>query len=668
MTAMELLEVMGSIRDPYIREAHEKKKGVSKSRVILIAAIVALMLLLVGCVAVILGMQDLKIMEKQDPVHPDMKDFISLQGYAGSPGYMAQKEWLDFLDSYDQDQNLMNLSPYDSYVPPEEYKLYNCYTAEMVEKLDQLCEKYSLAPITRLYLNWETEEMFKAVGIHGLLREGAAADNYLYGGYFTGDGSLSLSGCLTLNSADASWTYPVEYQYLCAQKGIFHDGFYIGVGNIESYDQWRYTAENSVELLLALNDEKGLILADMDGCFVTVNILSTRAGDVSLGEQQMSRQALEQIAEQFDFLQTPRPVDVQEADRISERLEMEHQLRIEAGERAMRRESYVQYLTEFRNDPQGSYFLLDFDGNGTEELCYAYRENFSELYTMSGGYVKAFETYAFYNGYKIYQTDEGGYVLGSTRLAGQQSYFLFLDVDGNCLRFRDYLKLDPSANGENPWFRCTNSRGLEYMDFMDRPMYWEQLTQEEYESIWNSYTPYVADTRPVSQLMLSSSDLYEQYREEYPGEGLWFFQEDYDGDGLLDLAVFYQGAFRALHRLDEQGREIWQWKPREGFWFYETGYQNFQQTAYECYLPGYSFEEGNLQYHVFLRIESDGLKIRDCLRFDAAKGEWSRADTGVLGVPFAMPVAEQISNWEPVSGEEYGKLLAAYQEMVYELA
>jgi len=81
-----------------------------------------------------------------------------------------------------------------------------------------------------------------------------------------------------------------------------------------------------------------------------------------------------------------------------------------------------------------------------------------------------------------------------------------------------------------------------------------------------------------------------------------------------------------------------------------------------------TFEEGNLQYHMFLRIESEGLTIRDCLRFDAAKGEWSRADTGVLGVPFAMPVADQISNWEPVSGEEYGKLLAAYQEMVYELA
>ena len=92
MTSMELLEVMGSIRDPYIREAHEKKKGVSKSRVILIAAIVALMLLLVGCVAVILGMQDLKIMEKQDPAHPDMKDFISLQGYAGSPGYLAPRK------------------------------------------------------------------------------------------------------------------------------------------------------------------------------------------------------------------------------------------------------------------------------------------------------------------------------------------------------------------------------------------------------------------------------------------------------------------------------------------------------------------------------------------------------------------------------------------------
>ena len=81
-----------------------------------------------------------------------------------------------------------------------------------------------------------------------------------------------------------------------------------------------------------------------------------------------------------------------------------------------------------------------------------------------------------------------------------------------------------------------------------------------------------------------------------------------------------------------------------------------------------TFEEGNLQYHVFLRIESDGLKIRDCLRFDAAKGEWSRADTGILGVPFTTPVADQISNWEPISSEEYGKLLAAYQELVYELA
>lgn len=668
MTAMELLEVMGSIRDPYIREAHEKKKGISKTRMIMIAAIIALMLLLVGCVAAILGMQDLKIMEKQDPSHPNVKDFISLQDYAGSPGYMAQKEWLDFLDSYDQDQNLMNLAPYDSYVPPEEYMLYNCYTPEMVEKVNQLCEKYGLNRITRLYLNWEPEDIFKTIGINGILRQTAGAENYLYGVYFTEDGSFSLSGYLTLTDADSTWPYPVDYQYLCAREGTFHDGFYVGVGNIETYDQWRYTTEAGVEVLLALSNDKALILVDRDDCFITVNILSPRADDPERGSQVMSPKSLEELADQFDFLQTPKPVDVQAADRVSERLEVEHQLRIEEGERAMRRESYVQYLTEFRNDPQGSYFLLDFDGNGTEELCYAYLENFSELYTMSGGYVKAFETYAFYNGYRIYQTDEGGYVLGSTRLAGQQTYFLFLEVDGDCLRFRDYLKLDPSENAENPWFRCSNCRGMEYMDFMDRPMYWEQLTQEEYESVWNGYTPYVADTRPVTQLMLSASDLYEQYREEYPGEGLWFFQEDYDGDGLLDLAVFYQGAFRALHRLDEQGRQIWQWKPQEGFWFYETGYQNLQQTAYECYIPGYSFEEGNVQYHVFLRIEGDGLYIRDCLRFDAAKGEWSRADTGSLGVPFAMPVEGQISNWVTVSVDEYGKLLAAYQEMVYELA
>ena len=67
MKSMDLLETIGSIRDKYILEAHSQavatKKRIPSKRLFLIAAIVALMLLLVGCVAYILGLKDMYVGE-----------------------------------------------------------------------------------------------------------------------------------------------------------------------------------------------------------------------------------------------------------------------------------------------------------------------------------------------------------------------------------------------------------------------------------------------------------------------------------------------------------------------------------------------------------------------------------------------------------------------------
>ena len=50
MTSMELLELLGNVRDPYVADARRPvKKRISFRRPLLVAAIVALMLLLVGC-------------------------------------------------------------------------------------------------------------------------------------------------------------------------------------------------------------------------------------------------------------------------------------------------------------------------------------------------------------------------------------------------------------------------------------------------------------------------------------------------------------------------------------------------------------------------------------------------------------------------------------------
>ena len=113
MTAMDLLETIGSIKDQYVLEADSSahsQKHISIRRTLLIAAVIALMLLLVGCAVVyILRMQNLKVgeysfyvpteydengnvipVETQEPI-----TLLSLQG----TNMEALAEWLAFTNS-----------------------------------------------------------------------------------------------------------------------------------------------------------------------------------------------------------------------------------------------------------------------------------------------------------------------------------------------------------------------------------------------------------------------------------------------------------------------------------------------------------------------------------------------------------------------------------------
>lgn len=96
------------------------------------------------------------------------------------------------------------------------------------------------------------------------------------------------------------WIYPVSYQYRRVMKTAF-DGVYLAVGDIDSYEEWSYTLKDGTEALLALGEDKALIVVDKEAYFVTVNILETRAGDILYGEQHLNRAGLEALAETFTF-------------------------------------------------------------------------------------------------------------------------------------------------------------------------------------------------------------------------------------------------------------------------------------------------------------------------------------------------------------------------------
>lgn len=309
MKPMDLLETMGSIRDKHIVNAHSEqnvaRRTVPFRRVLLIAAVIAMLLLLVGCVAVMLGLDDLIIGTFfYNGTNGESKsgDFISLQGYIDSDNYKAAQEWNQYLDQYDTDGSLLKEAEEIEFIPPIDYMAYLCYTPDMIKQIDNICSKYDLQLLGPTYgpthLTNVSAEILAPLGINSITAPGADTDINLDNGYYYRDGSFALEGDLDYSDSDDFLPTCVDFQYRCVMKTSF-DGVALGIGNAKSYDQWNYTVTDGTEVLLALSENKALIIADKDNFFITINILT----------QHMTRAGLEATADAFIFNYSPRRPD-----------------------------------------------------------------------------------------------------------------------------------------------------------------------------------------------------------------------------------------------------------------------------------------------------------------------------------------------------------------------
>lgn len=318
MTAMELLETIGSIKDKYVLEAYcnnaSSQRRISIRRTLLIAAVITLALLLVGCAAVyVFSLQNMKIGSYSNTIptcEADSSgsivssDMISLQGYAGTPNYKAALEWQKFLEDYDQDGELLKKADTDDFQVPMEYMSYNCYTQEMKDKIDALCLKYGLELLGQTYFPDNVYQMFMNLGIDTIVAEYTVAQFNLYSGYYYQNGTFSFEGDVVLPCENNLWPYDINFQYRCVMKTAF-DTVSLSIGNIEDYDQWNYTLADGTVALLAISSEKALMIVDKEDYFVTINILNPYFSDIQHGEVHMDRTAVEAFADSFGFAYTP---------------------------------------------------------------------------------------------------------------------------------------------------------------------------------------------------------------------------------------------------------------------------------------------------------------------------------------------------------------------------
>ena len=384
MTNLELFMALGDISAENLSGAEElqsrpcarKTQKMKMKRAVLIAAVLVLALLLVGCSAIIaMRLQHLTIREEVSGV-PSETGFngepvntISLQGFMGTDAYAAFQEWQEFLNAYDPDRSILYAN--NDFRAPEAYYSYSCYSQEMIDKIDEICEKYHLQPLGKPWFFDRGEDVFDAVGIESVFSEKAQTGLESSSGCCYADGTFDIEGTLELKG---QWNERVSYSLRSVQKTSF-DGVSRNIGDVDAYDQWNYTMADGTTVLLASRKEVGLMIVDKQDSFVTVGI-DVFANGGFLGNVPQERAFLEEVCEEFDFTFRTQPVDSEKANAL-----YQAQLEREAGEDHLHAAGglidseylssyagWIDYMVDEMKYKDLKYALIDVDGDGVEEL------------------------------------------------------------------------------------------------------------------------------------------------------------------------------------------------------------------------------------------------------------------------------------------------------------
>ena len=386
MKSMDLLETIGSIRDKYILEAHSQtaapKKRMPSKRLFLIAAIIAMMLLLVGCVAYILGLKDMYVGEYTHDAGfagTQNSDMISLQGYAGSPEYLAAKEWNEYLLSYDEDKSIIGEISNNPTNLDSKYTEYQVYTQEMCDKLEEISQKYDLKLHSVLNTVDQAELDYRVGGEF-------TSDNLSRGwAYIYEDGTFQFDGDVYLNNTQ------VLFQLRRSVKGTL-DEVVLTIGNIEHYQESQYQTASGEPVMLAVGPTKGLIIADFEECFITVNVLGSYGIDIT-------EEHLKYIADSIDYsvlknVITPdmRGDSIDTANKPAEETNADSQNSVAGGD-DRRISAYKAVLSngmQYHQFPeardlgydgsdmtQNKFAILDIDGDGNDELVFMYTTTYN---------------------------------------------------------------------------------------------------------------------------------------------------------------------------------------------------------------------------------------------------------------------------------------------------
>lgn len=344
MKGKDLLLGLKYIGDDLIAEAEtamptfqteRKKPRRNFRRPLLIAALVAMMLMLVGCgVVYVLKMEQLKLEDTTGFVHqvdsdtniagstvPVEQKVLTLSGLVGTPSYQAAQEWYEFKQSYDPEYKIFTQLQSEGKIPeyPAAYSSYNIYTQEMKDKVDEIVQKYNLKLAGGIVPYRTTKQLCRALGIQDILVENSDAHMRIKNGWIYEGGNLNLDYEISLPQTADSQRVDTWGQVCYRRKDCFSkDTIEIGEGALigENYGvrEWNYTKSDGTNVLIvrSSSDWRAWLFSDQPQTTVAVMVEARfeaysddEQGNILVEATEMTDRQLEVLAENVDFSLVP---------------------------------------------------------------------------------------------------------------------------------------------------------------------------------------------------------------------------------------------------------------------------------------------------------------------------------------------------------------------------
>ena len=337
MNSKDLIQSMNYVGEDLVNEAEygrfsirkEETKTIGRSffrKPLWIAALVGLMILLMGCAVYVLKMQDLNLGKEEvsyDAFDPDTLEYLgketytqevfTLSGLEGTPGYLASQEWFDFKQSYDPDLAIQG-SVWGNYPEfPAEYDAYDLYSQEMKDKVDEILQKYGLKPMGAELEFRTLRNMLTALDIEKFQ---TAENNITVNvdmGHCYENGNFGLTLNFTFpeaaeNEVDATWGNLRWNRADCFSDDLF------AVQQTGDWREWNYetTSGNKVLIIRSDSDWRGWILCKRNDGILSLQVETRQDlmynvdGKTWADELFLTDGQLEQLADAIDFGIQPR--------------------------------------------------------------------------------------------------------------------------------------------------------------------------------------------------------------------------------------------------------------------------------------------------------------------------------------------------------------------------